>query len=124
MSRYLKEGETVPFGYGFVCHRFDMLATEVAPLPMNYLIRFVRRWQMKSWLKMTRDELRQLDKVQAIVLEAEAKQHIKDMDWFKRRFKEKAHDSAMLRDLIWETELATRDKIRKATNKRFIKEED
>lgn len=83
MSKYLKKGEAAPFGYGFVAHRYDMLATEIAPLPINYLIRFVRRWQMKSYHKMTRDELRQLKKVQAIVIEAKAEQQRQDMKWFK-----------------------------------------
>jgi hypothetical protein len=85
MSRYLKEGEACPFGYGFVAHRYDMLAIEVAPLPLNYLIRLVRGWHRKSYRSMTRDELRQLKKVRAIVLEAEARQHSKDLDWFKRQ---------------------------------------
>lgn len=85
MGKYLKEGEAVPFGYGFVAHRYDMLAIEVAPLPVNYLIRVIRWWQMKSYRSMTRDELRQLKKVKAIVYEAEAMQHIKDMSWFKEQ---------------------------------------
>ena len=71
MSKYLKEGESTPFGYGFVTHRYDMLAREVAPLPLNYLIRFIRWWQMKSYRQMTRDELRQLKKVQAIIIQAQ-----------------------------------------------------
>ena len=82
MSKYLKEGEAIPFGYGFVAHRYDMLAIEVSVLPINYLIRAVRWWQMKSYRKMTRDELRQLRKVQAIVLEAKEEEHRKDMKWF------------------------------------------
>lgn len=88
MSKYLKEGEQTPFGYGFVAHRYDMLATEVAVLPLNYIIRFIRNWQMKSYKQMTREELKQLKKVQAIVSYEVAiavmKEKKKNMDWFKK----------------------------------------
>lgn len=69
----LKEGEAVPFGYGFVRHRWDYLGTEVAPMPLNWIIRAVTWLQQKSYRQMTRDEVRQLDKVKALMIEAEAK---------------------------------------------------
>lgn len=73
MSKYLKEGEAVPFGYGFVSHRLDMLATEVAPVPLNIFIRLIRWLQFKSFRQMTREEIKTSNKINALLLEAEAK---------------------------------------------------
>lgn len=84
--KILKEGEAAPFGYGFVRHRIDYLGKEVAPLPLNYLIRWIYSWQQKSYVSMTREELRALKAVRALMIEAEEKGNKKGREWAIRKF--------------------------------------
>lgn len=71
--RLLKEGEAVKFGWGFVRYRPEMIMAEVAPMPLNWILRFVYWAMRKSHHPMTRDELRTLHSVQALMIEAEKK---------------------------------------------------
>lgn len=70
MSRIIAEGEAAPFGYGFVRYRFDYLGVEVAPLPLNYLIRWVYSWQAKSKKPPTRRELKAMKSVRELQIRA------------------------------------------------------
>lgn len=75
----LKEGEAVPFGYGLVRHRPECIGTEVAMMPLNWLKRSFHWAVQKSYHPMTRDELKTLKAVKALMIEAEAKG--RNMGW-------------------------------------------
>lgn len=70
ISKILSEGEAAPFGYGFVRHRFDYLGYEVAPLPLNYLIRWVHKWQQSSYKPPTKRELNAIKSVRELQIRA------------------------------------------------------
>lgn len=73
MNKLLREGEAVRFGWGFVRYRPEIMMAEVAPMPLNWLIRFVVWLMHKSHHPMTRAELRTLKATKALMIEAEAK---------------------------------------------------
>jgi hypothetical protein len=73
MSRYVREGERAPLGYGLVGWRPEYLGAEIAPMPWNWIKRFIYWATIKSRYPMTRDELRTQKAVRALMIEAEAK---------------------------------------------------
>jgi hypothetical protein len=90
ISKLLKEGEAAPFGYGFVRHRFDYLGVEVAPLPLNYLIRWIYERQSKSYVPATKKELNAIEAVRELQIQANGNGYergLKDgRDWTIRTY--------------------------------------
>lgn len=63
----IKEGVNPPFGYGLVRHRPDYMGFEIAPMPFNWLIRFVYWLQRKSYKDISEAELRTLEIVKELL---------------------------------------------------------
>lgn len=65
LIRVIYEGERRPFGYGFVTYDFMRDGIQVAPMPINWIIRFINWAARKSQRRLTDEEMTNHRRVKA-----------------------------------------------------------